>query len=249
MLRSEQLAGLVAHCHTHGESCPLPPEVMHTALRRRLRLLLPLRPRRAWLPEAVGRTGERNWSSAPGLQFVARQWGGGGGAEGHVVRQQAVGVAHVSARRADVRPRRLDLVVYGVSPRASHCVAMRRWIAPSPVRAPRIHAQTTLQACNIIRSCNAGRRPASPRPGCGGRALLEQALVRQHIRVRAFRRRRRFELPLPPLSPGRGGGGACYRLRCSMPLAARPWQRRGSSPTAPRALSLLWTTLQRSRSP
>ena len=67
-----------------------------------------------------------------------------------------------------------------------------------------------------------------------------QALVRQLVRVQALR--------APPALLGRAGGGACCRLQCSTPLAARPWEHRGWSPKAPLGASLPWTTCWRSLS-
>ena len=67
-----------------------------------------------------------------------------------------------------------------------------------------------------------------------------QALVRQLVRVQALR--------APPALLGRAGGGACCRLQCSTPLAARPWEHHGWSPKAPLGASLPWTTCGRSLS-
>ena len=137
---------------------------------------------------------------------------------------------------------------------------MPRWSAPSPERAPLTHERSILQAspcawpraasAQPTRSCSAAAATASSSlllrsegAGTPTRRRLSDSSSGSGLSVR----HQPSEL-LPPL-PGHAGGGACCRLQCSTPLAARPWERRGWSPKAPLPANLAWTTCWRSLSP
>ena len=143
-------------------------------------------------------------------------------AEGHVV-PPAVAVAHVGARSPDVgppTPRPSGARRIAAGPR----VAMPRWSAPSPERTPLTHERSILQAspcawpraasAQPTRSCSAGAATASSSLGPGFPCAT-----------------------YPPPLPGHAGGGACCRLQCSTPLAARPWERWRSLSELARAAS------------
>ena len=150
----------VAHGFTHGQVHLAPPEVMQIALRRRLRLPLPLGPRICgqhghgcrrrldpWGDHALActRSGllarRASWSSKPGSQYAARRW------ERRDTLSPSSGCR--TRRRQESRRQTADASTSWCTaprPRASPFVAMPRWLAPSPERVPLTHERTILPA-------------------------------------------------------------------------------------------------------
>ena len=195
-------------------STSLPPEVMQIALRRRLRMPLPLGPglcgqhghgcrRRLdpWGDHALACT--RSGLLARRAKLVEQAWLAvcreAVGAEGHVVPQQWL--SHTSAPGVPTSDRRrLDLVVYGASPLGLALCCDATLVSPiTGTSTPHPRAEHTPGiALRMAESRKRATYPELQRGGghrlfvlaveVGGRWNADsQALVRQLVRVRALR--------------------------------------------------------------
>ena len=195
-------------------STSLPPEVMQIALRRRLRLPLPLGPRICgqhghgcrrrldpWGDHALACT--RSGLLARRAKLVEQAWLAvcreAVGAEGHVVPQQWL--SHTSAPGVPTSDRRrLDLVVYGASPQGLALCCDATLVSPiTGASAPHPRADHTPGIA--LRMAESRKRATYPELQRGGGQRLfvlavevggrwkddSQALVRQLVRVRALR--------------------------------------------------------------
>ena len=195
-------------------STSLRPEVMQIALRRRLRLPLPLGPRICgqhghgcrrrldpWGDHALACT--RSGLLARRAKLVEQAWLAvcreAVGAEGHVVPQQWL--SHTSAPGVPTSDRRrLDLVVYGTSPQGLALCCDATLVSPiTGASAPHPRADHTPGIA--LRMAESRKRATYPelQRGAGQRLFVlavevggrwnddSQALVRQLVRVRALR--------------------------------------------------------------
>ena len=198
--------------------CTLAPDLMHIALRRRLRLPLPLTALQCGGDGAPGCHGQ---ADALGDHFVACPRAGllprrgawvqvareAVGAEGRIVPQQwlarttAPGVAPADRRR-------LDLVVYGATPGGEALCCDATLVSP------------LTRAGRPVPGADVRDGAARRRWAAGGARSASASFASSCVSA--------FRGPLQPCVPrrprgGQGDGGACSRSPCRGQLPARPW--------------------------